>query len=105
MDDAPFASRKAFAPALFLICQCSFSSLKRRAERHDRRQEPADVLVELRSLVCSRELLIGFVERESRPESEKAAAAANYGREIAAVNAATEALVGRHDRRADRTKS
>ena len=48
----------------------------------------ADVPVELRSLVCSRELLIGFVERESLPESEKAAAAANYGREIAAVNAA-----------------
>ena len=54
----------------------------------------ADVPVELRSLVCSRELLIGLVEREPRPESEKAAAAANYGREIAAVNAATEALVG-----------
>ena len=59
----------------------------------------ADVLVELHSL------LIGLVEKEPRPESEKAAAVANYGREIAARNAAIEALAGRHDRRADRTKS
>ena len=65
----------------------------------------ADVLVDLHSLVRSRELLIGLVEKEPRPESEKAAAVANYGREIAARNAAIEALAGRHDRRADRTKS
>jgi hypothetical protein len=55
----------------------------------------ADVLVELRSLVRSRELLIGLVEKEPRPESEKAAAVVNYGREIAALNAAIEALAGR----------
>ena len=65
----------------------------------------ADALVELHSLVRSRELLIGLVEKEPRLESEKAAAVANYGREIAALNAAIEALAGRHDRRADRTKS
>ena len=65
----------------------------------------ADVLVELRSLVRSRELLIGLAEKEPRPESEKAPAVANYGREIAGLNAAIEALAGCHDHRADRTKS
>src|SRR5262249_10117356 len=64
----------------------------------------ADALVELHSLVRSRELLIGLVEKEPRLGSEKAAAVANYGREVAALNAAIEALAGRHDRRADRTK-
>jgi hypothetical protein len=62
-----------------------------------------DVLIELRSLVQSRLFLLALVEKETGPESDKAAAVANYEREIAALNAAIEALAVRHDRQADRT--
>jgi len=65
----------------------------------------ADVPAEPRSLVRSRDLLIGLVVKESRPESEKAAAMVSYGRQIAALNAAIEVLAGHNDHRADRTKS
>jgi hypothetical protein len=63
----------------------------------------ADVLTELRSLVRLRAFLIALIEKERRPETEKAAAVANYEREIAALNAAIEVLAARHDCRGNRT--
>jgi hypothetical protein len=62
-----------------------------------------DVLTELHSLVRLRAYLIGLIEKGRWPKPDKAAAVATYKREIAALNAAIDALSALHDSRVNST--